>query len=365
MRNSEKGKTVFGLAGVMLGIMLSVFIFVNNIGFDKTMELCAKIIMPGNENNTAFIVEKKISNASSFLSSSKKNTDKKDETVKVNSLAYTPDDIEKIISSAQKTGEKGGKIEEKFYSSDSSNEKYGQLLIRNTTGRKMDYGELLKEKIDYRKPANNEKKVLIFHTHTSECYQESKLGYYFKDFSPRDSRKDRNMVRIGNEIENMLENAGIGVVHDINIYDGKYTGAYDRSGVGVDNILKKYPSIQVVLDVHRDAIQYDDGTKVAPTVTVNGKKSAQIMIITGCEGNGITDFPGWRKNLVFALKLQKKADTLYPGLVRPLFFCNRRYNMYKSNCSVLLEMGSDANTLDEAAYSGRLLGDVLVKLLKE
>lgn len=89
------------------------------------------------------------------------------------------------------------------------------------------------------------------------------------------------------------------------------------------------------------------------------------MIISGCEGGDITDFPDWEYNLRFALKIQKTAAKMYPGLMRPLFFCNRRYNMYKSHCSVLLEMGSDANTLDEAAYSGRLVGDVLAKLLQE
>ena len=78
----------------------------------------------------------------------------------------------------------------------------------------------------------------------------------------------------------------------------------------------------------------------------------------------MTDFPDWEYNLRFALNLQKKAEDMYPSLMRPLFFCNRKYNMYKSKCSVLLEIGSDANTIDEAAYSGRLIGDVLAKLIK-
>lgn len=88
------------------------------------------------------------------------------------------------------------------------------------------------------------------------------------------------------------------------------------------------------------------------------------MIISGCEGGGVTDFPDWRYNLRFATQLQKICEESYPGLMRPLYFCNRQYNMHKSHCSLLLEMGSDSNTLDEAAYSGRMLGKALAQLLE-
>ena len=88
------------------------------------------------------------------------------------------------------------------------------------------------------------------------------------------------------------------------------------------------------------------------------------MIISGCEGGGVTDFPDWRYNLRFATQLQKICEESYPGLMRPLYFCNRQYNMHKSHCSLLLEMGRDSNTLDEAAYSGRMLGKALAQLLE-
>ena len=171
-------------------------------------------------------------------------------------------------------------------------------------------------------------------------------------------------MRVGEEIASVLESEGVGVIHDKTVYDSQYSGAYERSGKAVDEYLKKYPSIQVVIDVHRDGIQTSETSKIKPVTTINGKKAAQIMIISGCEGNGVTDFPDWEYNLRFALNLQKKAEDMYPSLMRPLFFCNRKYNMDVTPFSLLLEFGTDANTLEEAVYSARLIGNSLVSLLE-
>ena len=87
------------------------------------------------------------------------------------------------------------------------------------------------------------------------------------------------------------------------------------------------------------------------------------MIISGCESNGVEGFGSWHENLVFALDLQKTAEENAQGLMRPLFFCNRKYNMDVTPCSLLLEFGTDANTLEEAVYSAQLIGEALVKML--
>ena len=89
------------------------------------------------------------------------------------------------------------------------------------------------------------------------------------------------------------------------------------------------------------------------------------MIISGAEEGEITDYPDWKQNLTFAIALQNKVEENYKGLMRPLFFCQRKYNMHVTPCSLLLEMGTDANTLEEAVYSGRLIGDSLAELLEE
>ena len=205
--------------------------------------------------------------------------------------------------------------------------------------------------------------VLIFHTHTTECYELLDRNWYATDYITRIDDSARNMVRVGDAICEQLEAAGIGVIHDTEIHDAKYTGAYDRSRERIGAIMAEYPSIQVVVDVRRDAIQQQDGTRIKPVATIDGKKSAQIMIIAGCEDGKVTNFPTWEQNLTFALQLQQTAETKYPGLMRPILFSARKYNMDITPCSVLLEMGSDSNTLEEAVYAGRLIGTALAELL--
>jgi len=89
------------------------------------------------------------------------------------------------------------------------------------------------------------------------------------------------------------------------------------------------------------------------------------MIITGAEEGLVTDFPDWEENLTFALKLQKYAQDDYEGLMKPVYFCQRKYNMDVVPYSLLLEVGTDANTLEEAVYSAHLLGESLSRLIKE
>lgn len=339
------------------------------VGQTNLVGACVGMLIPSDSSSET---AKKISVAAkkAFTNADGQSKDKNDgeSSSEINSLAYVPDDIKALTEKAEKTfdaAEKGGKIVSQTYGEESATQRLESILVKNTTGRELNISDVLKSKPSLEKSEKNDISVLIFHTHTTECYQIVESEKYLKSFSPRDNDKGHNMVRIGDEITSQLEKAGIGVIHDTKIYDSKYSGAYERSGEGVDSYLEKYPTIQVVIDVHRDAIQTSESTKVKPVTTINGKKAAQIMTITGCEGGEITDFPNWEKNLCFALHLQKTAEEMYPTLMRPVFFCNRKYNMYKSDCSVLLEIGSDANTLDEAAYSGRLIGNVLAVMLKK
>ena len=286
-----------------------------------------------------------------------------------NDLTATPDDIRKLTAQAKKTadtGKKAGAIRRQTYKNEGVTDKAGVVRIKNVNKTQIDAAKLLKEKADLtvRKDAPC---VLIFHTHTTESYQYLDRDYYTAGFPTRDNDKGKNMVRIGDEICAQLEAMGFSVLHDTEIHDARYTGAYARSRETVQAYQKKYPSLQVLLDIHRDAIQLSNGTKIKPVATIDGKQAAQVMIITGCQenGNGVTDFPDWEQNLVFALQLQEKMESTFPGLTRPVFFSPRRYNMHLSHCSLLLEVGSDANTLEEAAYSGRLIGRALGLLLQD
>ena len=119
-----------------------------------------------------------------------------------------------------------------------------------------------------------------------------------------------------------------------------------------------------MLDIHRDSITLDNGEKIKPVNTIGGKKAAQLMIITGAEEGDVENFPDWEYNLRFALELQRECETMYPGLMRPVLFSQRKYNMDVTRCSLLIEMGSEANTLEQACYSGRLLASALGSLME-
>ena len=168
---------------------------------------------------------------------------------------------------------------------------------------------------------------------------------------------------VGNALEQVLSDAGIGVVHDTTQHDyPSYNGSYERSAETIKSYLEKYPTIKIALDVHRDAIQRESDLIVKPVVEINGRKAAQLMIITGCE-DGTMGVPEWRQNLRFAASLQDAVEQDYPQLTRPIFFCYRKYNMDLTTGSLLLEIGSNANTLDESIYSAELIGNSLAKLL--
>lgn len=280
----------------------------------------------------------------------------------------TPQDILDKIAQAKKTADsdkKDGDIREMTYGKPSSTEFFENILIRNVTedvkpDYKKQWEQPLSLKVDREKPA-----VLIFHTHTTEGYETLDRDFYAADVSSRTNDTDFNVARVGTAISEELTKAGFRVIHDKTIHDTKYNGAYDRSRATVQKYLDENPDISVVLDVHRDAIQENNGTKIKPVTTIDGKKSAQIMIIAGAEGGNAKQFPDWEQNLRFAMHLQDKCESMYKTLMRPIFFCHRKYNMDMTPCSLLVEFGSEANTLEEAEYAGRLFGRSLAKLLEE
>ena len=150
--------------------------------------------------------------------------------------------------------------------------------------------------------------VLIMHTHTTESYEPYERDFYDDSFSSRTTELDKSVAAVGEAIASELEKAGIGVIHDETVHDyPHYTGAYDRSAKTVEEYLKEYPSIKIVIDVHRDAIE-EDSVRYAPAVEINGRSAAQVMIICGC-----TNVPQYRYNLRVASRLQSRShpsDTL-------------------------------------------------------
>ncbi len=258
-----------------------------------------------------------------------------------------------------------GTVTERFYSSSSANVKWNNIYVSRKIDVSLDIAQEIAVKPDIKILKNGKPQVLIMHTHATESYLSEDNGTFKIGASARTTDETQNTIAVGAEIAAKLNAAGIVTLQDKTLHDyPSYSGSYERSEVTVKKYLEQYPSIELVLDIHRDAISTSDTQKIKPTATINGKKAAQIMIINGCEYGNVTNYPNWQENLRFGLRVQQAMETLYPGLARPLMFDDRKYNQHLTNGSILIEMGSDSNTLEEAKYSGQLIGDALVTVLE-
>ena len=269
---------------------------------------------------------------------------------------------EKLNQTTQNSDEATYPIKEIDLSS--SNKLYENITLNNKTSFTVDPETLLKDGLPFEISDTREVQVLIVHTHTCESYMNSDSGFYYESFYPRTTDNEQNVSAVGQAIAESLKENNIGVVHATAQHDNpSYDGAYDRSFETIQEYLEKYPSIKVVLDVHRDSMTQDDMTRLKPTFTYNGEKAAQIMIMTGRDSS-YTYFPFWEDNLKFALLLQNTCETMYQGMTRPLNFGDFTYNMNANSGSLLIEVGTDANTLNEAVLSGKLLGNALSVVLQ-
>lgn len=190
--------------------------------------------------------------------------------------------------------------------------------------------------------------IFIYHTHTTEAYAGS--------VSSMDSNK--SVCAVGDTIEKELEeNYGIGVVHDKTIHDAyAYTKAYQRSGVTVDKYLKKYGDFKMVIDLHRDSIE----NKRSETIKMNGEYAAKFMFVMARKN------PHFQKNMQVVNTIEKISDKLCPGFCKGVLYRNygvSYYNQGKSNHAILIEVGSDINTLDEAKNSGKYIARIIAEAL--
>lgn len=209
-----------------------------------------------------------------------------------------------------------------------------------------------------------EPQVLILHTHATETYRLS-AGLWF---SPTDTARSTdnavNMCAVGDVMARELNAAGICTLHDTTLNDyPSYTGSYANSRAVAQRYLAQYPSIRVILDVHRDAIE-TNGARIAPVCSIGGRKAAQVMLICGC-GNGTTiQLPDCMENLRFAAAWERQMEADSPGLTRPVLFSYRFYNQDLSAGALLIEVGGHGNNLSEALYAGRLAAKSLAALLR-
>ncbi|MBQ2941443.1 MAG: stage II sporulation protein P [Clostridia bacterium] len=197
--------------------------------------------------------------------------------------------------------------------------------------------------------------VLIVHTHTSESYRPSdKFPYIPKDNS-RTEDTCFNVARVGEELRSSLSAYGINVIHDSTVNDyPSYNGSYKKTLELIEAHLKKNPSIDIIIDLHRDAMERTDGTKISTVCTAENEKAAQVMLVVGTDRSGL-NHPDWRDNFSFAVELQNIINENFPHLTRPLNVRNERFNGHISGKELIIEVGTTGNTLDEALVSARAL----------
>ena len=239
----------------------------------------------------------------------------------------------------------------------------GGLRLKNETGYSVDVEQILADGPSVRLPAEGPQ-VLILHTHGSEAYTPAGLDRYEANDSCRTEDPRYSVIRVGDELAALLEEAGLRVLHDREIYDyPSYTGSYSRAGAAVEQYLESCPGIRIVLDIHRDALGAN-GVVYKTMAEEDGSTASQVMLLVGTDESGL-EHPAWRGNLAFALYLQNAANSAYPTLMRPVELVPQRYNQQLTPGSLIVEVGSSGNTLREALAAIRLFGRAIAPALAE
>lgn len=211
--------------------------------------------------------------------------------------------------------------------------------------------------------ADGEPAVLIIHTHGSECYTPGE-GEDFSMHEPyRTLDDDYNMISMGRELAKLLEAGGIRVIHDTRCHDEPdYNRAYVSARDAIAGYLREFPSIQMVLDLHRDA---SDGTngQLVTAATVGGQRSAQLLLMVGTDAGG-NHHPNWEENLALGLKLTALLEQENPGICRPVTLRTERFNTDMTPGSLLVEVGAAGNTHGEALLAVHALAEGILTLAR-
>ncbi len=235
------------------------------------------------------------------------------------------------------------------------NAQYGNVKIRNQT----DY-ELTQEMLTPDITIEN-KNVMIFHTHSCESYTSSELYPYTPTGNFRTTDLNFTVTRVGTELTNQLQQYGYNVIHDTSYHDyPSYNGSYTNSLKTVESLLQTNPS-DIIIDLHRDAI--GSRSDYAPTVKIGEEEAAQIMFVIGTNAGGLWH-PNWNQNLKFAIKVQEKAEELYPGLFKPIMLTTSRYNQHTGKYANIIEVGATGNTLEQCLTSMKYLAKVMDEIMR-
>lgn len=237
------------------------------------------------------------------------------------------------------------------------------VTMNYSAKRQPDLEELLTQSLDWDLTGDTPR-VLIFHSHGTEAFTpEAGESYKEEGGEYRTTNEDYNMISLGAELVRLLGEAGITAVHDTTYYDyPDYLASYDNARIGLQQQLKKYPTVKLVIDLHRDAAEYENGSQWATEAMINGEKSAQIMMVIGTDS--YYNHPGWEKNLSVALKLHTLMEKTHPGVTRPLDLRKQRFNQDLLPGTVMAEIGAAGNTHREAMNTVSVLAEAIIYLSK-
>ena len=227
-------------------------------------------------------------------------------------------------------------------------------MLDNDTYYNVDPESLLAEACSFTLPAEGYQ-ILIIHTHGTEAYTPEGTDVYEPSDDYRTTDTNYSVIRVGRALAEALRAYGLNVLHDEGLYDyPSYTSSYVRSGQAIEEYLTAYPGISLVIDLHRDAL--GDGDTIYKTVTqAEGTQAAQLMFVMGSDIN--LEHPYWQDNLSLALTFQNAVSSRHPELMRPTTLCAYRYNQQLTAGSLLMEVGTSGNSLQEAITAVQLFAD--------
>ena len=239
---------------------------------------------------------------------------------------------------------------------DGSNTNIGSVKIKNETSY-----QLTEDLFNTNDLVIDNKNIVLFHTHSCESYTSSEKYPYTPTGNYRTTDLNYTVTRLGTELETYLKKYNYNVIHNMDYHDyPAYNGSYTRSLKTVENILQTTPS-DIIIDIHRDAI--GSRNDYAPTVKIGEEEAAQLMFVIGTDEGGLWH-PNWRENLKFAIKIQEKAEEMYPGFLNTIIVSTSSYHQHTGKYASIIEVGATGNTLDQCLVSMKYLAEVMHEVIK-
>lgn len=231
-----------------------------------------------------------------------------------------------------------------------------KLEPKNNPELPFDQASLLEAPICFDKSRQT---ILIIHSHGSESYNLYRQVFWSETDDVRTTDTSQNVISVGRVLYDELVSLGFHVTHDETLCDRPYNASYKTALALIEQHMQSDPSIGMVLDLHRDSLTSSDGLRYK--VISSDGKYAQMMFVVG--SNKLLSHDGWQSNLSFALHLQSDLMERVPGLMRPISISKNRYNQHATPLSLIVECGTEANTLSEAQAGIRLLAHAIERVI--